>query len=953
MRSRRMSSTVARVLIPFVMCLAVATSPAEAKRIALVVGNDAYTQLPALQRAAADARAVGATLTSDLGFEVIVVENQDRRAMNLALARLEKSIAPGDEVFFFFAGHGVAVGSENFLLPVDMPMPDPGEEGLVRNEGHSADAVLRAIRARGAATVFMVLDSCRNNPFAERGTRDIGFARGLARMDPPTGVFVLFSAGIGQQALDRLSASDSDPNSVFTRKFLPLLRTPGLSHVTMAKKLQEEVASLARSAGYTQEPAYYDQIIGTVVLKEGPAQSLAPESPEPSPVIMTDGGAAERAWTRVESSNDLAALEAFRRQYGTANPFYDQLAMSRIADIKTKKAEGERVALLTAEEDRKRAEAERQRRTAALVTKDDGRRATNDAPTSAWTMTAGNYAGHRYSALDQINTGNVGSLRPAWQFSTGVLRGHEGNPLVVGGMMYFVTPFPNRVFALDLARNGEVLWLYEPKQDPSTVSVMCCDTVNRGVAYSDGKIFLYQANTRLVALDAKTGKEHWIAINGDPRRGETGTNAPMVVKDKVIVGLSGGEFGVRGYITAYDIDDGKMVWRAYTTGSDSDILFDPQKTMSLGKPVGPYSSLKTWTGDQWKIGGGTAWGWFSYDPELDLIYYGTGNPSTWNPAQRAGPDGRPIDQKWTDSIIARNPDTGVAAWAYQITPFDEWNYDGVNEMILADIVVRGEPRQALVHFDKNGFAYTLDRKTGEPLVAEKFDPSVNWASRIVLDPRNPQYGRPQVVDRYSPFLNGPDVTTKGICPSSAGAKNQGPAAYSPRTGLFYAGTNHLCMDYEPFKVFYSAGQPYVGATLSMFPPEGDSHMGQFIAWNAGSGKTAWVLKEKFAVWGGALVTAGDVVFYGTLDGHLRAADAKSGKILYSYKTPSGIVGNVMTFAHAGKQYIAVLSGVGGWAGIGLAAGLTHPTDGLGIVGANAELARYTALGGQLMVFALP
>ena len=249
-------------------------------------------------------------------------------------------------------------------------------------------------------------------------------------------------------------------------------------------------------------------------------------------------------------------------------------------------------------------------------------------------------------------------------------------------------------YALDLDNDQKIVWKYEPKQDPSVIPVMCCDTVNRGVAYADGKIFLNQADTTLVALDAKTGKEVWKVVNGDPKKGETGTNAPLVIKDKVIVGVSGAEFGVRGHITAYNIADGKLVWRAYSSGPDNEILVDPEKTMSLGKPVGKDTSLKTWNGDQWKIGGGSTWGWFSWDPKLNLLYYGTANPSTWNSVQRAGPDGKPIDQKWTMSIFARNPDTGVAAWAYQMTPFDQWDYDGVNEMILVDdLDVKGREAQ--------------------------------------------------------------------------------------------------------------------------------------------------------------------------------------------------------------------------------------------------------------------
>lgn len=565
-----------------------------------------------------------------------------------------------------------------------------------------------------------------------------------------------------------------------------------------------------------------------------------------------------------------------------------------------------------------------------------------------WVIQTGDYKNQRFSKLDQITNENVKDLQVAWTFSTGVLRGHEGSPLVIGDVMYVHTPFPNIVYALDLSNDGKIIWKYEPKQNADVIPVMCCDTVHRGVAYADGKIFLHQADTKLVALDAKTGEEVWSVVNGDPTIGETNTATVMPVKDKVIVGISGGEFGVRGSVTAYNTKDGSLAWRAYSMGPDSDILVDPAKTTHLGKPVGKDSGLNTWEGDQWKIGGGTTWGWYSYDADENLVYYGTGNPSTWNPAQRPG------DNRWSMTIMARDADTGVARWFYQMTPHDEWDYDGINEMILTEQDFNGETRKLLTHFDRNGFGYTLDRVTGELLVAEKFDPKVNWATEVVMDPNSDQYGRPQVVAKYSTEQNGEDVNSTGICPAALGSKDQQPASYSPETGLFYVPTNHVCMDYEPFRVSYTAGQPYVGATLAMYPA-GDSHggMGNFIAWDNVKGEIVWSLPEQFSVWSGALATSGGVVFYGTLEGYLKAVDAKTGKELYKFKTPSGIIGNVMTYTHGGKQYVAILSGIGGWAGIGLAAGLTNPNDGLGAVGGYAALSDYTALGGQLTVFALP
>jgi lanthanide-dependent methanol dehydrogenase len=435
-----------------------------------------------------------------------------------------------------------------------------------------------------------------------------------------------------------------------------------------------------------------------------------------------------------------------------------------------------------------------------------------------WAMQAGDMYNHRYSNLSQINAKNVGKLQVAWMFSTGVLRGHEGSPLVMNGTMYLHTPFPNKVFAIDLDTQ-KIKWRYEPKQDAAVIPQMCCDTVYRGLAYAENKIFLQQADSMLVALDANTGKVLWSVKNGDPKVGAVNTNAPHVFKDKVITGISGGEWGVRGYITAYDINSGKQVWRAYSMGPDDEMLVNPEKTMTWTdgamKPVGKDSSLKTWQAEQWKNGGGTTWGWYSYDKGLNLLYYGSGNPSTWNPAQRPG------DNKWSMAIWARDVDTGEAKWVYQMTPWDQWDYDGINEMILADINVKGKPTKALVHFDRNGFGYTLDRTTGALLVAEKYDPAVNWATKVDM-----KTGRPEVVKKYAPGENGTDVNNKGICPAALGSKDEQPAAFDPKTKRFYVPTNHVCMDYEPFKVEYTAGQPYVGATLSMFPAPGGTNMGR-------------------------------------------------------------------------------------------------------------------------------
>jgi lanthanide-dependent methanol dehydrogenase len=566
---------------------------------------------------------------------------------------------------------------------------------------------------------------------------------------------------------------------------------------------------------------------------------------------------------------------------------------------------------------------------------------------SQWVMTGRTYDLNRYSPLTQITTANVTHLVPAWSFSVGTLRGQEGNPLVIGSVMYVSSSFPNKVYALDLTKDGAPqIWQYTPSQNDSAIAVACCDVVNRGLAYHPptadhpaGILYIELLQGDLLALDAKTGKKVYQVNSANFRKGETMTNAPLVVRNVVITGISGGEFGVRGRVTAFDALDGHELWRAYSTGPDADVKFEGVPNENYESMKGKDLGVSTWQGDQWMRGGGTTWGWYSYDPELNLFYYGSGNPGTWNPDQRPG------DNKWSMTIWARNPETGVAKWAYQMTPHDAWDYDGVNEMNLAELTFNGKPTKVLVHFDRNGFAYTVDRTNGKVLVAQPFGP-VNWAKSIDLTT-----GRPVEDAAKRTTAKG---NTEGICPAAIGFKDQQPSAYSPKTKLFYVPTNNICMDYEGVDVKYQAGQWYVGAIVRMFPGPGGNR-GDFLAWDATTGKKVWEDKEGLAAYGGALATAGDLVFYGTMEGWLKAVDARTGKPLWKFKTPSGIIGNPMTYVGPdGRQYVAVLSGIGGWAGIGVAAGIgaEDPTAGLGALGAFGDAGGFSTQGGVLTVFAL-
>jgi PQQ-dependent dehydrogenase (methanol/ethanol family) len=558
-----------------------------------------------------------------------------------------------------------------------------------------------------------------------------------------------------------------------------------------------------------------------------------------------------------------------------------------------------------------------------------------------WTMAEKNYAATRYSELDEVNAGNVKSLQVAFTFSTGTVHGEEAAPLVVDNTMYIVTPFPNNLFALDLTQPGAPLkWEYQPKPLPASQGVACCDVVNRGAVYSDGKVIFNTLDGNTIAVDAKSGKQVWRTQLGDINKGESITMAPLVVKGKVLVGNSGGEFGVRGWVTALDVGDGHVVWKAYATGPDKDVLIGPDFHPFYDAEKGKDLGVSTWPPDAWKIGGGSMWGWIAYDPDLNLIYYGTGNPGPWNQDQRPG------DNKWTAGVFARDPDTGAAKWFYQTNPHDEHDYDGINEIILLDMPVAGQMRKVLLHPDRDGYLDVLDRQTGELLSA---DPYANVNSILRVDMKT---GRPVMNPDKETKLGS---VVKDICPTASGGKDWNPSAYSPQTGLLYIPHENICMDWESVQTNYIAGTPYVGADVKMKAGPGGNR-GELTAWDPVQRKPVWQIKEDLPLWSGALTTAGGLVFYGTMDGWFKAVDAKTGDLKWRFKTGSGIIGQPVAYKGPdGREYIAVLSGVGGWSGAIVAGNLDprDPSGALGFVGVMPDLKGKTTPGGMLYVFALP
>lgn len=550
---------------------------------------------------------------------------------------------------------------------------------------------------------------------------------------------------------------------------------------------------------------------------------------------------------------------------------------------------------------------------------------SSDVAPGDWPRAGRDFGNTRYSPLAGIDARNVGRLHAVWSFSDGTLGGHEAAPLVVGDTMYLVTPFPNDVHALDLSKPGAPLkWSYAPQPTPFAIGKTCCDTVNRGLGLGGGKLVLNLLDDHTVALDAATGRELWRAKMGDVTRGETLTMAPLVIGDKVLIGNSGDRFGVPGWIAALDLASGRELWRAYSTGSDRQVLigkdfkpwYDWLKTAELGRASWPDGMAST--------GGGAVDGWLSYDPELKLVYHGTGSPAPRVPEQRPGAN------LWTSSMFARDPDNGMARWAYPFTPHDRFGWGSDDGGLLLDLSIDGQPRKVLVTLNKNGFAYLIDRSSGELLSAHPFAKQ-NWSSGIDL-----ATGKPRLLAARDPR---PDVKQRDVCPADIGAKGSQPAAYSPRTGLVYAGVFNVCMDVMQHRQGYIAGTPFDGMEVDYHPaakPDGKAgDWGEFIAWDPVAGTRRWSIGEHFMTASGALATAGDLVFYGTADGWFRAVDARSGKVLWSQRLGSGIVGSPISYLGPDRQqYIAVVAGVGGAAM------------------ANAGMPGFLPRGGTLYVFAV-
>ncbi|MDE1914481.1 MAG: methanol/ethanol family PQQ-dependent dehydrogenase [Sphingomonadales bacterium] len=516
----------------------------------------------------------------------------------------------------------------------------------------------------------------------------------------------------------------------------------------------------------------------------------------------------------------------------------------------------------------------------------------NDAKSTGDVLTYGmGPRAQRFSPLTQINAGNVAKLVPAFAASLGdeKQRGQEAQPLVYDGTIY-VTGSYSRLFAFD-ARTGEEKWKYAARLPDGIMP--CCDVVNRGAAIYGDKIIFATLDARLVALNRNTGKVIWNKQIADYQAGYSATAAPLIVHGMVITGNSGGEFGIVGAVEARDVNTGELIWHRPVVEGNMGTLH--------GKDNGITGTLNaTWEGDLWKTGGGATWLGGTYDPDTNLLYFGTGNPAPWNSHLRKG------DNLYTASTLAIDPDTGVIKWHYQSTPHDGWDFDGVNEFIPFDATINGKPMKLGAKADRNGYFFVLDRTNGKFISANKFVMKTTWAEGYTKD------GKPIVIDAGRP--GAPQGTEKGTTvfssPSFLGGKNWMPMAYSQSTGLFYVPSNDWGMDIWNEPISYKKGAAYLGAGFTI-KPIAEDHIGALRAIDPKTGKIVWEYKNKAPLWGGVLTTAGNLVFTGTPEGYLKAFDAKTGKELWKFQTGSGVVGSPITWEQDGEQYVAVMSGWGG------------------------------------------
>lgn len=503
--------------------------------------------------------------------------------------------------------------------------------------------------------------------------------------------------------------------------------------------------------------------------------------------------------------------------------------------------------------------------------------------------------GQRFSPLAKVNTGNVGNLVPVWSFSFGgeKQRGQESQPVIYNGKM-FVTASYSRIFAID-ATNGTQLWKYEHRLPDGIMP--CCDVVNRGAALYDNLVIFGTLDAHLIALNQDTGKVVWDEKLDDYKAGHSYTSAPTIAKGLVLTGISGGEFGVVGRVDARDAKTGKLVWTRPTV--EGHMGFKDGKENGISGETN-----KTWPGDLWKQGGAATWNNFTYDPETNLVYAGTGNPAPWNSHLRPG------DNLYSSSTVAINVDTGKIVWSYQSTPHDGWDFDGVNEFVNFDYTKDGKTIKAGAKADRNGFFFVNDRTNGKLLNAFPFVDKITWAKSIDLNTGRPVYvddNRPGAPIEAAEGHKGKSVFS---APSFLGGKNQQPMAYSPDTGLFYVPANEWGMEIWNEPVGYKKGAAYLGAGFTI-KTINDKYIGALRAMDPVSGKKVWEITNNAPLWGGVLATHGGLVFYGTPEGFLKAVDAKTGKELWKFQTGTGVVAPPVAWEQNGEEYIAVVSGWGG------------------------------------------